>query len=93
MTQKISVPNKMSKYRRINPILPSERKTLERFVKNKNGKILIRIHSILLSSRGYKIDEICKIHCVTRQTVYGWLNNWEKYGIQGLLDKNEEVTN
>jgi hypothetical protein len=79
----------MSKYRRINPILPSERKNLEKIVKNGNGKILIRIHSILLSSRGYTIDEICKIHCVTRQTVYAWLNNWEKHGIQGLLGKKE----
>ena len=79
----------MSKYRRTNPILPSERKNLEKFFKNRNGKALIRIHSILLSSRGYTIDEICKIYCVTRQTVYVWLNNWEKYGIQGLLDKKE----
>jgi hypothetical protein len=22
--------------------------------------------------------------------VYAWLNNWEKYGIQGLLDKKDK---
>lgn len=46
-----------------------------------------RAHSLLLSNSCYSISEICEIYSVCRQTVSTLFNNWENYGICGLLDK------
>jgi len=46
-----------------------------------------RAHMILLSHRGYPLQEIASILDVTRQTVSLVINNWEGLGIAGLYDK------
>ena len=43
-----------------------------------------RCHGIILSYRGYTVDEISEFLEVTRITVYNWMNRWEKSGIEGL---------
>ena len=45
-----------------------------------------RAQAILLSAKGYCIDEIAKIFGVNRNTVSIWINKWEQSGVSGLED-------
>ncbi len=47
-----------------------------------------RSHCILLSYQKYKIAELIKIFQVSRNTIYNWLNNWEKSGLVGLYNRS-----
>ena len=46
-----------------------------------------RSHCILLSYQKYKISELIAIFQVSRNTIYNWFNNWEKWGLVGLYDR------
>jgi transposase len=46
-----------------------------------------RAEAILLSARGYTIDEISAIVQCHRVTVCHWLANWNERGIDGLLER------
>lgn len=43
-----------------------------------------RCHGIILSYRGYSVEEIAEFFEVTKITVYNWMNRWEASGIEGL---------
>ncbi len=43
-----------------------------------------RAHAVLLSHRGYSLDQIADILGVQYQTVSNWIDQWEDYGITGL---------
>jgi len=49
--------------------------------------VRIRAHALILSDKGYKVQEIADIHDVCRQSVSSWIRNWESEGLSGLLDK------
>ncbi|KPA18593.1 transposase [Candidatus Magnetomorum sp. HK-1] len=58
------------------------------FKQNGNcDRVRTRAHAIILSARGYSIDEIADIFQVKRDTVSSWIDNWESNGIKGLFDK------
>ena len=62
--------------------------TLEELVKNHSEyRYRTRAHSILLSSRGFKINDIANIYQVDRDSVSVWIDDWEKYGLIGLFDE------
>ena len=46
-----------------------------------------RAHGILLSYKGYSIDEIANILEVHRNSVSSWIHAWERVGISELFDK------
>lgn len=46
----------------------------------------MRAHSILLSHKGYGLQEIALICEVSRQTVSTWFDSWDRHGIGGLYD-------
>ena len=46
-----------------------------------------RAHGILLSSKGYSIDEIADILEVHRNSVSSWIQAWERAGVSELFDK------
>ena len=46
-----------------------------------------RANAVLLSDKKMPLQSIASLCGVCRQTVSIWLNNWEKNGICGLLDK------
>lgn len=46
-----------------------------------------RAQAVLLSSKGYPVQEIATIHEVCRQTVSSWLKAWEQDGVMGLVDQ------
>lgn len=56
---------------------------------NSNFRIRNRSHAMLLSSEKFSIDEIAKICRVDRDTVSGWMNNWNELGEQGLEDEEK----
>lgn len=43
-----------------------------------------RAHAILLSARGYTINQLQDIFAVDRDTISGWIRLFEQYGIEGL---------
>lgn len=49
-------------------------------------RIRSRAHSILLSAKGFIIKEIVDIIQVDRKTVSSWIDRWEQFGHDGLLD-------
>lgn len=46
-----------------------------------------RAHCIVLSFRGYSIQQLHDIFQVSRLTIYNWLNAWESRFLTGLYDK------
>jgi transposase len=47
----------------------------------------VRAHALILSNKGYQVQEIADIHEVCRQSVSSWIRNWESEGLCGLVDK------
>lgn len=47
-----------------------------------------RAHAIVLSHKGYSINQISDILAVTRETVSLWFDAWESSGLEGLRDKS-----
>ena len=43
-----------------------------------------RAQAILLSSRGYSIQQIAEIFEVKHQTISHWIDDWDDYGLRGL---------
>lgn len=57
---------------------------------HRNGsttRVRFRAHSILLSQRGYTINQIAAIYEVHRDTVSGWIAAWEQDGVASLPDQ------
>jgi transposase len=53
-----------------------------------DSRVRRRAHIILLSSKGYSINELSDIFDVKRDTVSARINAWEKYGPTGLKDSD-----
>lgn len=45
-----------------------------------------RAHSIILSMKGFSIDQISNIIDVDRDSVSNWFDRWEEGGIEALSD-------
>ena len=69
-------------------ITESEKRTLKELHKNhKKHRTRMRGHMLLLSAKGYKINEIADIYQVQRGTVSQCFTNWETKGLVGLYDE------
>ncbi len=53
---------------------------------SENFRLRNRSHAILLSFAQFPLDEIAKICRVDRDTVSGWIDNWNELGEPGLAD-------
>ncbi len=72
----------------VDPLIEVEIVTLESMHKNHSSPATrIRAHAIILSNRGYSIQEIAEVYAVCRQTVSSWLSSWKEEGLVGLMDK------
>lgn len=47
-----------------------------------------RCHAILLSHRGYTVDQIVDFLEVSKGSVYKWFSTWRKDGLEGLKTKS-----
>jgi len=52
-----------------------------------DARVRNRAHGIILSSKGYSIDDIVDILDVHRDSVSSWIQAWERAGASGLYDK------
>ena len=61
--------------------------TLQEGMKNGTAHLFRkRCHCLILSSEGYQVRDLAQVLDVSSNTIYGWLNRWEKKGIVGLRD-------
>lgn len=54
-----------------------------------NFRLRNRSHAILLSVEKFPIAEIARICRVDRDTVSGWIDNWNEFGEEGLEDEEK----
>lgn len=45
-----------------------------------------RAQAVLLSSKGFTLEQLADIFSVDRDTVSGWLDAWQQKGLSGLAD-------
>lgn len=45
-----------------------------------------RAHAVLLSAKGYRLDQLADILRADRDTISGWLDQWQAQGLAGLSD-------
>ena len=63
-------------------------KLLKRIYKQSEyNQVRQRAHCIQLSYEGYTIAKLMKVFQVSRNTIYNWFNDWDKYGLAGLYDR------
>jgi len=71
----------------ISPLSETELSMLESMFKNHpSGKLQRRAHILILSNKGYHVDQLAGIFQITRQTVSALIDDWGKYGLFGLYD-------
>ncbi len=54
------------------------------------GRVAVRAHIVLLSSRGRSASEIARIHDVTGPMVYKWFDRFDEEGPSGLYDRDRD---
>ena len=70
------------------PLTETEKKMLgDYFNDDPSPQVRKRAHSILLSDRGYSLDEIAHLYQVDRDTVCRWFDRWQEDGGAGLSDR------
>lgn len=45
-----------------------------------------RAHAVLLSAKGYSLDQLADILEADRGTISHWLDDWQAHGVEGLSD-------
>lgn len=71
----------------VTPLSDKQCDELRELMKTANEQTRRRAHAVLLSSRGYSVDQIADIYEVDRDTVSNWLDRWEDDGTNGLDDQ------
>ena len=69
---------------KVNPITLNKLKNL--YDKGKDARQIKRAHSIILSTKGFSIEQISNIIGVDRDSVSNWFTRWEKGGLEALSD-------
>jgi transposase len=72
---------------RIRPLTDEQRQTLERVRRRAVGRVSQRAHMVLLSARGYTVEQIAEIFGVGEDVVRDWLHRYERAGPLGLDDR------
>ena len=52
-----------------------------------------RAHGLLLSNRGFTLEQIAEILEIKYQTASQWIDDWEDYGIRALYKRHDMVDN
>src|SRR3982751_5454675 len=71
---------------RIGPLTDEQRQALERVRRRAVGRVSQRAHMVLLSARGYTVEQIAEIFGVGEDVVREWLHRYEREGPLGLDD-------
>jgi transposase len=72
---------------RIGPLTDGQRGDLERVRRRAVGRVSQRAHMVLLSARGYTVQQIAEIFAVGEDVVREWLHRYQREGPTGLDDR------
>jgi transposase len=72
---------------RIGPLTDEQQQTLERVRRRAVGRVSQRAHMVLLSARGYTVEQIAEIFGLGEDVVRTWLHRYEREGPLGLDDR------
>ncbi len=72
---------------RIGPLSDDQRQALERVRRGAVGRVSQRAHMVLLSARGYTVEQLVEIFGVGEDVVRKWLRRYEREGPLGLDDR------
>lgn len=65
-----------------------EGKSVRQMMKrHSSARTRVRAHAVLLSAKGYTINQICDILEVTRDSVSSWFSSFEEKGVEGLEEE------
>ncbi|EIM63245.1 IS630 family transposase [Desulfobacter postgatei] len=75
----------------ISPIEPLALKWLSliEFSDEESNRTKLRAQALRLSNSGYSISQISQICLTTQETVSKWIDGWEKYQFDSLIDKKK----
>ena len=72
----------------IKPLTEVEKLTLSEAHKHHpQFRVRHRAQALLLSGRGYTLDQLQRVFEVKRDTISAWLDRWERDGLVGLFDQ------
>src|SRR5918911_3133841 len=72
---------------RIGPLSDEQRQMLERIRRRAVGRVSQRAHMVVLSARGYTVEQIGEIFGVGQDVVREWLHRYRREGPAGLDDR------
>lgn len=71
----------------VNPLSESDKSQLQEIYHHSPlSRVRQRSHAILLSNKRYPINQLADIFGVDRDTISGWIDQWEQRGCDGLYD-------
>lgn len=71
----------------VKPLTEAERVTLQEAWKyGPTARVRQRAHALYLSAQGFRIPQLVPVFEVDRDTLSGWLDDWERDGLVGLFD-------
>src|SRR5215207_8569880 len=72
---------------RVGPLSDEQRRALEQVRRRAVGRVSQRAHMVLLSARGYSVQQIAEIFAVGADVVRAWLQRYQREGPTGLDDR------
>jgi len=71
----------------VTPLTEAQQQRLKEIQKTDSAhRTRMRAHAVLLSARGYSLDQIADIYQQDRDRVSLWLDWWNEYEYDGLAD-------
>jgi transposase len=71
----------------VEPLTDVERQRLKEIHKtDASWRTRMRAHAILLSEKGFELNQLATIFDTDRDAISQWLDWWAKYGFEGLSD-------
>src|SRR5262245_14009161 len=71
----------------VGTLTAAQRHGLERLRRRAVGRVSQRAHMVLLSARGYTVEQIAEIFGLGEDVVRKWLHRYERHGPHGLDDR------
>jgi len=84
------MPNRSSTmyHRFVRTPIPKEHEELQRMTQQEVGRVAERARMILLSARGFTVQQIMKVFEVVDETLYKWFDRFDEEGPEGLFDRD-----
>lgn len=74
-------------HRHVRTLTEAEEAELQRMTQQEVGRVAERARMILLSARGFTVQEVMAVFEVVDETLYKWLDRFEAEGPDGLYDR------